>query len=590
MEEEEKKEGKKRRRHIVAGVVWMLILFFLAFAVVTFPEGWGPRTVRAAALKVLPHGEGVENEIDIRRISLSGVTFGEVSLAGMPSMPSFTSAEVKWTFRGLLAKKIDAVQVLGFSVKPEYKVENFAMPSLGSAGKKKVAKDPLQGWTFDSALVNVPFVEFAPLLPANVREMLRTTNGEVTLNVSHDGTSYTGTVEGALFGGDLTGRIGYSQEDASGKFVLTYSPVLKSKTIPLPGDIVADVAFAVTSDNGYGLKADGSLGIERTVWQTTVAADLSSDGLDLSVRQPLTDVSEKDPLLVTAMALAPLPPNITNITAQAAMSATFLLGVTNGLPTWSASARLSDGEASAFVSGTPMGVSGIRARAAVEGIGPHFDIMPIPVSFTNAFFAAVPIQKGFLTIIADQESLLISEASAGFCGGNLCLYSLYLSFKRLSAGFTIFLDDIQVADLLHLVPQLRDSTATGALHGRIPLYLMDNGGQIRLRDSFLYTPPGATGSIHIGDPELIFTLFANTGIPEEESRLLAKALQNLDYDVLRFDLSQPRGMGDGRLAIKLKGESKDGKIVTPVDLNLNINGAIQKVLNYGLKSAKMKGK
>ena len=568
----------------------MLILSFLLFAVVTFPEGWGPRTVRAAALKVLPHGEGVENEIDIRRISLSWATFGEVSLCGMPSMPSFTSAEVKWTFRGLLAKKIDSVQVLGFSVKPEYKVENFAMPSLGSAGKKKVAKDPLQGWTFDFALVNVPYVEFAPLLPANVREMLRTTNGEVTLNVSHDGASYTGTIEGALFGGDLTGRIGYSQEDASGKFVLTYSPVLKSKTIPLPGDITADVAFAVTSDNGYGLKADGALGIERTVWQTKVASELSSDGLDLSVRQPLTDVSEKDPLLVTAMALAPIPPNITNITAQATLSATFLLGVTNGLPTWSASARLSDGEASAFVSGTPMGVSGIRARAAVAGIGPHFDIMPMPVSFTNAYFAAVPIQKGFLTIIADQESMLISEASAGFCGGNLRLYSLYLDLKRLSAGFTIFLDDIQVADLLHLVPQLRDSTATGALHGRIPLFLMDNGGQIRLSDSFLYTPPGATGIIRVSDPELIFSLFTTAGIPETESRLLAKALQNLDYDVLRFDLTQPRGMGDGRLAIKLKGESRDGKIVTPVDLNLNINGAIQKVLNYGLKSAKMKGK
>ena len=57
-----------------------------------------------------------------------------------------------------------------------------------------------------------------------------------------------------------------------------------------------------------------------------------------------------------------------------------------------------------------------------------------------------------------------------------------------------------------------------------------------------------------------------------------------------MDLEQPRGGGDGKLLIRLKGESREGKTVTPVDLNISLNGALEKILNLGLKTAKMKGK
>ena len=193
-------------------------------------------------------------------------------------------------------------------------------------------------------------------------------------------------------------------------------------------------------------------------------------------------------------------------------------------------------------------------------------------------------------ILADQESLVISEGSVGFCGGFIRLYALYLSFKRLSTGFTVVVDGVEVEKFLTMFPELEGTTATGHLFGRIPLYIFQNGSEIRLRDSFLYTPPGDVGKICVGDAERVGALLASGGLPQEIADNLGKALRNLDYDVLRLDLQQPRGGGDGKLIIRLRGESREGKTVTPVDVNITLNGALEKILNYALKAAKLKGK
>ena len=141
-----------------------------------------------------------------------------------------------------------------------------------------------------------------------------------------------------------------------------------------------------------------------------------------------------------------------------------------------------------------------------------------------------------------------------------------------------------------MFPELEGTTATGRLYGRIPLYIFQNGSEIRLRDSFLYTPPGDVGKICVGDAARVEELLVSGGLPREIAANLGNALRNLDYDVLRFDLQQPRGGGDGKLIIRLRGKSREGKTITPVDVNISLNGALEKVLNYSLKAAKLKGK
>ena len=168
------------------------------------------------------------------------------------------------------------------------------------------------------------------------------------------------------------------------------------------------------------------------------------------------------------------------------------------------------------------------------------------------------------------------------------MYALYFNFERLNTGFTIVLDSLKADEFIKQFPELGDSTASGTLHGRLPLSITKDG-EIRLRDGYIYSPPGEKGNISIQNPTKIISTLSNSGMPIEVCDNLGKALQNLNYDILRFDLNQPR-QNNGSMKIKLKGESPNGKISTPVDLNININGPIEELLNLSVKTAKMKGK
>ena len=139
--------------------------------------------------------------------------------------------------------------------------------------------------------------------------------------------------------------------------------------------------------------------------------------------------------------------------------------------------------------------------------------------------------------------------------------------------------------MLALFPGVRGS-ATGRLYGKLPLSLR-NGREVRLRNAFLYSPPGQGGRLELQDASAVVDNLAAAGVPAETCRDLEKALRALDWDSVRMDLTQDRRSGDGRLSVKLDGSSKDGPAQIPVKLELNFDGAIQDMLNLGIRAATM---
>ena len=580
----------KYKKTLIRIAIWVPILAVLLWLARTFPTGWGPRLVVAAARYFLPHGEGYENELAVERISLSGVKVGKVRLGGLPTAPSFESAEIRYTLSGLMRKRIDSATVSGFTIKPEYKVPNLTFASKAFVGEKVVNPDPLQGWTIGVAEGDTGVIDFAPLLTPQVRAIFPSTTMRGQIRLEHGATGYAGRIDGDFWGGVLAGRLDYVSETRSGSIAASLAPrFAPAKAIP-PGDLTAKMTFNVTSDGGYGVVAKGTIACSDGSVEADVRGDVAPTGIDIAAEVSRRELNEQTPLLASLLSLAEVPPTITDIAFSAVTQGSFRLGVTNALPQWTLETRLRNGSASMKSGGIPMSLSGASGTLVMKGIGPHFDIMPMPFSFTNAAIATVSLDAGRAIMLADQESLVISEGSVGFCGGFIRLYALYLSFKRLSTGFTVFVDGVEVEKLLTMFPELEGTTATGRLFGRIPLYIFQNGSEIRLRDSFLYTPPGDVGKICVGDAERVSALLASGGLPQEIAANLGKALRNLDYDVLRLDLQQPRGGGDGKLLIRRRGESREGKTVTPVDVNISLNGALEKILNYALKAAKLKGK
>lgn len=561
----------------------------VAAIVVTFPAHWGPWVAERAVCAFLPHGGDYVNRIDVKRVSLFRLEVGETVLGGLPARPAFTSARAEFSPLGLLSKRIDAVRVEGITFAPEYKVLNFAMASAARAGERTVNPDPLQGWTFRSVSATMTETDLGKVIPPEARRFLRSTSLAASIRLDLGDGAYMGRIEGEALGGTLEGKIGYSQQEAKGNVAVVYSPRLSN--LSSPGDASLSIDFAVIAEDGYRFTGDGSLAVGDSALDAGFHFDASSKGSEIKAAVTRREVTEADPLVRTAVSLPEIAEAATAAEFAFSAKANTLVtaGITNGLPVWTVIANLRDGRASLQAGDLPVSLDGVSAGVAIRGIGAHFDIDPIPVSFTNAVFGTITLDSGRARLISDTKSLLVSEASVGFCGGHLRLYSLNLNYERLSAGFTVFIDGIEVEPFLKMFPKLDSCTATGRLYGRLPVFITGGGDKFRFGNGFLYTPPGDTGRISIENEAQVRELLGSSGLPSDVSRELATALRNLEYDILRFDLSRsPGSEADGKLVLRIRGESRVGKTATPVDVNISVNGALERALNLAVRAAKMK--
>lgn len=559
----------------------------VAAIVVAFPSRLGPWLARTAICAFLPHGPGFENRIDVRRVSLFCVDVGETVLGGLPASPSFSSARVEFTPLGLFSKRIDSVVVEGISFDPEYRVPNFSMASSAHAGRRSVDPDPLHGWTIRRFSADIPGAYLGAALPAEIRRFLPSATMDARVTLELGDAAYMGRIEGHVLGGTLEGRVGYSQKDAKGNVSVVYSPRLSG--LLTPGDASLSVDFAVLADDGYRLTGEGAMSVGETAMDAGFRFDLSANGSEVKASIARREVTEADPLVRTVMSL----PEIASAGAAAEVSFSakantlLVVGVTNGLANWRLVANVRDGAAKLKAGDVPVSLGGLSAGVTMRGYGAHFDIEPIPVSFTNATFGTISLDNGRSRLISDTKSLLISEASVGFCGGHLRLYALNLDYERLSAGFTVFIDGIEVEPFFRMFPKLASCSATGRLYGRLPMFIIGGGEKFRFGNGFLYTPPGDKGRIRFEDEAHLRELLGSSGIPGDVARDIAKAMRDLEYDILRFDLSRGSDDADGKLAIRIRGESHVGKTATPVDVNVSVNGALERALDLALKAARM---
>ena len=145
----------------------------------------------------------------------------------------------------------------------------------------------------------------------------------------------------------------------------------------------------------------------------------------------------------------------------------------------------------------------------------------------------------FATVRLTEKAILITQASAGLCGGKVNVYSLTLNPETLNAGFTLFVDDVETGELLSHLNGF-SGEASGRLHGKVRLFVREGGKAVRLSDAFLYSTPGETGKLKLNDPTPVTDNLALAGLDEVTRSNVADALTDLDYSVLRLNL-KPNG-------------------------------------------------
>lgn len=347
-----------------------------------------------------------------------------------------------------------------------------------------------------------------------------------------------------------------------------------------------DWPFSATASVRFGfLSARGSVeaAIGGTPWRVKADFDApSTREWSVSLRLPETEFSERDGVIAPILARLDLS-SVSNLVFSGSVAVDAEAAVTRERPvtTWSAKAALKGVDAELSASDVPIAVRGLSCNVRASGIADHCDISPLHPRASSLEIMTIPLTNFYATVYSGERHWLVTEAGAGCGGGNLRAYSVSVNPETLSSGFTLVLDGVDAGAVLARVTAF-DGEATGRLNGKIQIFLR-NGEELRLKESYLYSIPGETGTIRISDAKPLLAGLAAGGVSESECANLSKVLSNLDYDLLKVNLRR-EGAESMSLNLVLDGSATSGATTVPAAFDITFHGALNELINLGLKA------
>lgn len=369
---------------------------------------------------------------------------------------------------------------------------------------------------------------------------------------------------------------------------------------------------------GVDAKGDASITIEDTPWRLDVAFTASSSG-DWNVTSAKTKAisfSHDDHVIGRILSRVNMP-SISNLVFGGTFKLNAAAERTKAVPVpkWSVSCLISNVAISCHASGCPIIVENLNARAGAFGIADHLDINPIRPTAERVMAAGITFSNVFASVHCSKSQrlvtnkvhvaqgtvqdegpsitnvvrhiVLISEAGAECCGGEVRLYSFDNNDRACKA--TIALDGVDAGAVLEHINGFHGE-ASGALYGKLPLEYRKKPkpGErpLKLYPTHLHSVPGETGILKVYDPKQVVDNLAMGGVPQETCENLTKALKDLSYDVLKISF-KPDEDGKQALSIKIAGKSAhpvpsvQGDIIIPVSLEVTFHGDIDTLLNAG---------
>ena len=333
--------------------------------------------------------------------------------------------------------------------------------------------------------------------------------------------------------------------------------------------------------NGPGIAGDLKIAFPDSPWRVTARFGASCCEWSAAVKMPPVAFCETDAVVRTVLRKYPIA-CVSNLTFSGTVSLEAKAERTFGMPVpvWSVRLPLRNLSAGFTMDEKPYAIESFSMTAAADGIADHVDVAPLLPRAKSISAAGFSLTDFFASVRMTEKALLVTQASAKLCNGTVNLYSLVLDTKSLSAGFTLFVDDVDTGEMLGHLNGF-DGDASGRLHGKVKLFVREGGKAIRLSDAFLYSTPGETGKIRLTDPTPITDNLALAGLDEATRDNVANALTDLDYSVLRLNLK--RGAGKtATLSTTIRGTATRDELSVPVDITLNFNGELEQLVNTGL--------
>ncbi len=249
------------------------------------------------------------------------------------------------------------------------------------------------------------------------------------------------------------------------------------------------------------------------------------------------------------------------------------------------------GQVTAELDGTDITLS---ERSAIRNVRgrlwvnlPRFD-MPLhqELQFDGGMAAGVPFGSGYVQMTLEAANrLFLEKAQVQWCGGLLRTYALQLNFDEPTFDAIVYAENVELDQVLSLVKGF-NGTAQGTLYGQLPLSI--EKGNVSYEKGFLYNVPGRTGILKLDDVKFLTRGVAGTHESYGNLQLAEKALQNFEFSLFKLDFAG-QGAADTRLTIQLAGSSRADESLPPIDLTVNVRGALDEYINLGLGIRQVQG-
>lgn len=354
--------------------------------------------------------------------------------------------------------------------------------------------------------------------------------------------------------------------------------VSKGRFLDWPYTLTAKTDYSLLRTN---VRFDFDFSLDGTPWRITGNGNATRHTWKAKARLDPVEFSETDQVLASVLSRLPIP-GVSNIVFKGSITASAYAEKTVEIPvpTWAASGRIKDLDASCVINNKSLELDGLSTSFGADGIANRMTISPLHPRIASVGYDGITVTDVSASIRKTETALLVTEAGATFCGGEVKLYSLFLDPAKLTTGFTLFLDGIDTNEIVKHLRGFRGN-ATGKLQGKIPVFLK-NGKSLKLKNSYLYSIPGETGTLQLEDAKPILDNLAATGVDEGTTSNLAKALGNLKYKALKLDLKRDSDEGLA-LGLSLDGSATHGETTVPVTFSITLHGDLEQLINTGLK-------
>ena len=199
----------------------------------------------------------------------------------------------------------------------------------------------------------------------------------------------------------------------------------------------------------------------------------------------------------------------------------------------------------------------------------------------QSFNPGIPFHNGLVRFSYDaskKDALFIHDASWKVANGDMSFKDLPLSLNRPQASFEIDINNLSLQQLLALAP-LDGLSATGTVSGMLPIKI--DGKDLFIQNGTIETDK--PGTIRYA-PKDLPAFLQDAG--NQNIVFLRQALNNFHYQKLGFTINGKTG-ADQEISLKAEGRNPDLETTRPIILNLNLQGALENILQHHVQAYKI---